>query len=131
MTNSSNKPLDIFLIEPDGIIGELFQKALTVEGYKTKYVTSAQQAVEFLDRRKVKLIILELQLRLHNGIELINEIRSYPDTNDIPVIVLSYVPEQDVSALIQTRQYKIVKYLYKPQTSFSRLLKAIKEVLDK
>lgn len=129
MKNLNNKRIDILLVEPDSLVAEVFQKALQGKGYSVLSVASAQQAITVINKQKPKIIILELQLRLHNGIELLNEIRSYPDTSEIPVILLTYVPEQDILPFIRGKQYKVEKYLYKPQTTIEKLLKYVNEVM--
>lgn len=125
------KQYDILLIEPDVVLANSFTKALALADFSVQHVPSAQAAITALDASKPKLIILELQLRSHNGIEFLHELRSYPDLQDISVVVLTFVPEY-ASGLTKKQQVKlnICMYLYKPRTSLKKLTEVAAEVLS-
>ena len=115
----------ILLIEPDRVLAKLYVDTLSSEGMTAKWVASAQQAISQVDTLKPNLIILEMQLANHNGVEFLHELRSYNDWEHIPVVVLSVVPERELGLAPELRlQLGIVAYSYKPHTTL-RQLKAI------
>jgi CheY-like chemotaxis protein len=77
------------------------------------------------------VLVIELQLGAHSGIEFLHELRSYEDWADIPVIINSSVPKDafDVSEAAWQR-LGVVRYFYKAKTSAKQLIGAIL-VLDK
>ena len=127
----SKKPssTNVLVVEPDELLAKTYRRILTDSGYYVRSSTNAQDAIIDIDSTKPDLIIVEIQLRLHNGIELLNEIRSYPDLSEIPIIVLTYVPEASFSSLLNDKQLKIVKYLYKSQATHQDILFAVQEAL--
>ncbi len=120
----------VLLIEPDVVLAKTYSSALQNAGIDVLHVESAQAAITAIDRRKPKLIVLELQLRTHNGVEFLYELRSYSDLKDVAVILLTFIPES-TSALTaaQKERLKINGYLYKSHTSLQKLTDVIQEAI--
>src|SRR5689334_12321215 len=114
----------ILLIEPDRVLAETYRQALLAGGHRVVCCASAQAGIISADQYLPDLIILELQLIEHSGIEFLYELRSYPDWQDIPVIVQTHVPPAEFSANRQLLrgQLGVRSYLYKPQTTLRELL---------
>ncbi len=127
----SKKPssTNVLVVEPDELLAKTYRRILTDSGYYVRASTNAQDAITDIDSTKPDVIIVEIQLRLHNGIELLNEIRSYPDLSEIPIIVLTYIPEASFYGLLNNKQLKISKYLYKTQATHQDILFAVQEAL--
>src|ERR1700733_7447717 len=82
----------ILLIEPDKSLAKTYHQALKQAGHKVVSVTSSQQAINSADKLAPDVVVLEIQLVGHSGIEFLYEFRSYPEWQSIPVIVHSNVP---------------------------------------
>ena len=121
----------ILLIEPDRVLAETYRQALLGEGHRVVCCASAQAGIISADQHQPDLIILELQLIEHSGIEFLYELRLYQDWRDIPVIIQTQVPPVEFSANRQLlrEQLGVRIYLYKPQTSLRELLAAASEHL--
>jgi DNA-binding response OmpR family regulator len=120
---------DILLIEPDKILADLYVQALAHEGHITRRTVSAQDGVFCVDEQLPDVIIVELQLVAHSGIEFLYELRSYAEWQDIPVVIHSCIPPtefSDSTGLLMKR-LGVVTYLYKPHTSLRLLLRAVRE----
>ena len=125
--------IKILLIEDDLWLAELYASALMVE--KTCTILTARSATEaltVLDKNPdIQLLVLDMFLPEHNGIEFLHEMASYTDINAIPVIVLSSVYQHDFGLSEERwRHYGVVKYLYKPKTKPADLVTAIKKQLS-
>lgn len=122
----------ILLVEDDLWLAELYSDILETEkDCQVLRADSASDAIELLDKNTdVALIILDMFLPGHNGIEFLHEIASYSDTNTIPVIVLSSVYQHDFQmSEDRWRHYGVVEYLYKPKTRPQQLVAAVKKQL--
>lgn len=121
----------ILIIEPDAVLSNVYTQVFANLGHSVKVCRNAQQGVHASDESLPALIILELQLIGHSGIEFLYELRSYADWKDIPVIILSYVPPQEFAASNQLlkKTLGVAEYFYKPQTSLHSLLDAAKTLL--
>jgi len=120
----------ILLIEPDTVLSQIYKKALAHGGHKVIAANGAQAAVNVADSQQPDLIILELQLIEHNGIEFLYELRSYPDWQNIPVVINSFVPPTEFNDNdVFWHGLAIRAYLYKPQASLAKLLRTVRASL--
>ena len=122
--------MNILVVEPDKILGGAIKNAFEAFGFKVTWKRSAQTALDALDEQVPDLIILELQLGLHNGIEFLYEVASYPEWQHIPVIVHTInARAQDEIFAASFKQLKVNEVLYKPKTTTTQLLKAVKQLV--
>ncbi len=118
---------NILLLEPDEILGKTYSQALKNMGYRVMWRKDSQSAIQSADTAVPAIVITELQLAAHNGVEFLYELRSYNDWQNIPVIIVSHVPSNATSHTIW-EHLNIVAYLYKPLTSLQDLLQTVNRV---
>jgi DNA-binding response OmpR family regulator len=120
----------VLLIEPDRVLAEIYKRAIQAnDKTSVKTVSSAQSAIMAADEKKPDLVILELQLIEHSGVEFLYEFRSYPEWQSIPILVHTMVPFgefRDNWQLLQD-ELGVRVYLYKPHTSLYQLQKHVRE----
>lgn len=122
----------ILLVEDDPWLAQLYQDILqTHELCKVRIARSADAALEALDaKNNFQLILLDMFLPVHNGVEFLHEYASYTDINHIPVIVLSSVFQHDLNmSQKRWKHYGVQQYLYKPSTKPADLMAAVKKQL--
>lgn len=121
----------ILLIEPDRLLADTYFKVLAKAGHQVGVSAGAQAAITAADRVKPDLVILELQLTGHSGIEFLYEFRSYPEWQGIPVIIHTLVPLSEFAASqeLMKRELGVNTYLYKPRTSLRQLVSTVEEQL--
>jgi DNA-binding response OmpR family regulator len=119
----------VLVIEPDRLLAASYHQALTSAGHTVIVCAGAQAAIMAADHSRPDLVILELQLVEHSGIEFLYEFRSYVDWQTIPVILQTQVPPAEFNGNRQllTGELGVATYLYKPQTSLRQLLRAVSE----
>lgn len=117
----------VLLIEPDYNLARSYICALNAQSMICVNEHDVEIAISKLDVIQPQVIILELQLKGHNGIEFLHEFRSYADWQEIPIVINSVIPEEE-SGLTKAIQKKlgISDYCYKPQTSVLQLGNIIK-----
>lgn len=123
----------ILLVEPDQILAKVYTAACRKSNKDAEIVSvsSVEDAIEAADNQRLDLIICELLLARHNGVEFLYELRSYTDLQSIPVIVLSWVPAQEFYSTIDAGLLSIHAYLYKPTTTLSHLISVVQKVTNK
>jgi len=121
----------ILLIEPDRILAETYAQALNSEGHTVTPCSGAQLAILAADHHKPDLVILELQLIEHSGIEFLYEFRSYSDWRDIPAIIHSFVPSSEfiTNKNIIHNHLGVTYYLEKQSTRLKDLLAKVNSSL--
>lgn len=121
----------ILLIEPDRVLAETYFQSLTAAGHTVVACAGAQAAILAADQTPPDLVVVELQLVEHSGIEFLYEFRSYPEWQAIPVVAHTQVPPAEFrgnSQLLQT-ELGVQTYLYKPRTTLRQLLRSINDLL--
>lgn len=120
----------ILFIETDRIIATNLTKFLNRRGHEIDWHVDPQLAVFSADKNKPDVVILDLMLGSRSGVEFLYEFRSYPDWQNMPVIVFSNVSERELGQCITSfPQLNITAYHYKPQTSLSQLAQTVEQVL--
>jgi CheY-like chemotaxis protein len=122
----------VLLLEPDRLLAEVYRRALEHAGYDTTYVTSGQAAVDSADKNMPDLIVLELQLPAHNGLEFLYEFRSYTDWQHVPVIINTNIPSSNIGPTNEGlyEDLGIKAWHYKPETGLQLLIRSVNKELQ-
>ncbi len=121
----------ILLIEPDKLLADSYKTFLeNFDKYEVIVVRGAQEAISAADYSTPDIVIMELQLIEHSGIEFLYEFRSYVEWQSIPVIVQSLVPFNEFrdNWKILKNELGVEHYLYKPQTDLKSLLQSVESL---
>ena len=120
--------MKILLIEPDAKLAGIYQAALEQAGHIVHHAAHAQDAVHEADESKPDIVVLELQLAKHNGVEFIYEFRSYSEWQNVPIILLTMVAPHSLNITAEMfEQLGIIDCLYKPATNLRKLVEAVGE----
>lgn len=118
--------MHVLLIEPDAILSRTYAAALKVAGHTVAVTPSAQAAVHLADEKKPDVVVLELQLGRHNGVEFLYEFRSYSEWLQVPVIIHTLVPPAELTQSITLeRELGVVQVLHKSAMNLSQLCAAV------
>jgi putative two-component system response regulator len=116
----------LLVIEPNIVLAQIYQTILTKNKHKVWLANNAQEAINLADKTHPEVVILELQLPLHNGLEFLYEFRSYSEWRDIPVIIQSLVsPNEFKDSFILWHKLGIRAYLYKPKSTLLQLIDSV------
>jgi len=122
--------MHVLLIEPDRLQARTLVAALERAGHSVAHAVSAQGAVHAADERIPDVVVLELQLPHHNGVEFLYEFRSYPEWLQIPIVLHTFVPEVELAhAATLYTELGVVRTLYKPATSLAALCAALQQLM--
>lgn len=110
-------------------MAKTYQSALQKDGYTVAHATTAQAAVLEADKHRPDVVLLELQLPGHSGVEFLHEFRSYPEWQLVPVVAHTMIRPQQLAAIEQSlrRDLGVVAVLYKPRTNLALLLRSVRE----
>lgn len=122
---------NVLLLESNTVLASTYDHALRVSGYSVVRTVNAQAAIDAADARPPDVVILELQLSGHGGIEFLHEFRSYPEWRHIPVIILTAIHASSIAPVRQAlvQDLGVADILYKPATSLQDLLRAVRAQL--
>lgn len=119
--------MTVLLIEPELLSAELYAGALRAADIEVRHVSSSQDALDELDARLPECIVLELDIRSHNGFEFLYEFCSQDDWSGVPIVVhTSILPERLSSMTVNWQELNVVDFLYKPQATLKDLQDSVR-----
>lgn len=122
----------VLLVEPNARTAAIYRKTLHIlGGHEVATAPTAQDAILAADAVMPDVVVLELQLTGHSGIEFLYEFRSYTDWRAVPVVVVSGIPpaEFEASKQLLFERLGVTAYHYKPRTSLQVLVRAVERAL--
>lgn len=126
MVGDSKKNVRMLILDPhkttQGSLEGLFPEASVL------VVSHAAHAVEKAAEFQPDIVIMELSLAGHSGLEFLYEFRTYPDWEAVPVFIYSSLK---VSEKIRNsrawKQLNIARYFYKPESSLALLRSGVEK----
>lgn len=121
----------ILLIEPDMLTAGNIRDFLQKQGHSVQWRSDAQAAINSAGEAAPELVIMEMQLSTHSGMEFLYEFRSYPGWHNTPIIVLSSLSEGEIgTSSIMWQELEVVSYRDKSHTSLEALSVAVTQALQ-
>lgn len=119
----------VLVIESDKLLADNLILSLERVGHKLDWALEPQSAVDLADKHQPDVVVMDLVLAGRSGVEFLNEFRSYPEWQHLPVIIYSEIPVEEFSVSGSFAQLGIRAYHHKPQTSLSQLADSVNEAL--
>jgi len=88
----------VLLVEDERVSANLYAIALESGGFEVELAASAEEAFGRLSARNFDLIVLDLYFPGTGGWELLSNIRERHSTAELPIIMLSSEPNENVRA---------------------------------
>ena len=79
----------VLVIEDEPDIRKTLEYNLSREGYKVEGCGSIEEAKALLENPNFSIILLDLMLPDGSGLDLCRQIKSNPETNEIPILILT------------------------------------------
>src|SRR5436190_4427469 len=83
--------MTILLVESDKLLADNFSTVANLAGHKTVWQVDLQSAIESIDNDKPDAVVIDINLANRSGVELLYELRSYPEWQNLQVLVWSDV----------------------------------------
>ena len=116
----------VLLIEADYPLAKSTKQYLRSQGHSVRWQADPQSAVNSADKWHPDIIVLDLVLGSHNGVEFLYEFRSYPEWLTVPIIIYSSLsPQALTGSEAALADLTISAYLYKPDANLAALANAI------
>ncbi|MDH6342873.1 two-component system sensor histidine kinase/response regulator [Parabacteroides sp. PFB2-12] len=90
----------------------LVQAILKKEGYTILTCDNGPKALEIAEEQHPHLILLDIMMPEMDGYEVLQHLKSNPETNDIPVIIMSAL--SDMQSIVKGYQLGAIEYVTKP-----------------
>lgn len=126
-----NDNKDILLVEDNPFDLRLTMKAFEKINLSDRVyvVRDGEEALNFIftiiDKKLLKLVLLDLKLPKVNGLDVLKEIKSNPKTKILPVVILT--SSQEESDLIKSYNLGANSFIVKP-VDYDKFVQAVSEI---
>lgn len=85
----------ILIVDDEPNNFDVLEMFLYNENYDLVYISNGQDALSFLEKTKPNVILLDIMMPKMNGIEVCSRIKNNPNTNHIPVIMVTALSSKE------------------------------------
>ena len=117
----------IMLVEDDKSLSEIYSIRLVAEGYSVVSAGDGEEALAMAVRERPDLIISDVMMPKISGFDMLDIIRSTPETKDIKVIMMTALSSEDQRK--RGENLGADRYLVKSQVGIEDVVNAVHEVL--
>lgn len=123
-----NKKTSILIVEDEKTLSEMYYDKFKTEGYNVEVVFSAEEALEFVQKKKPKLILLDMLLPRKSGIGFLEEVRASSVVDGVNIVVFSNFDDPETKA--KAFGLGVQDYLLKTQYTPQELLDQVRKYLE-
>ncbi len=117
----------ILLVEDEPLLGNLLRQRLEKEGFTVLLNHDGEEALKTLRETKPNLILLDIILPKISGFELMEAIKTDPQLERAPIIIISNLGQENDVARGQT--LGAIQYFVKAKVSIEDLVEHVKTFL--
>ncbi|MEO6697747.1 MAG: ATP-binding protein, partial [Gammaproteobacteria bacterium] len=111
--SAQEAPQRVLICEDDPDVAGLLSEILRQGGFESDIALDAAQAKQLLDQHTYAAMTLDILLPGEDGIELLKELRTRKDTQELPVVVVSMIADQSSDA-INGAAFGVIDWINKP-----------------
>ncbi len=117
----------IMVVEDDASLREIYSIRITAEGYEVVSAGDGEEALAVAVREKPDLILSDVMMPKISGFDMLDILRSTPETSSIKVIMMTALSADDQRQ--RGERLGANRYLVKSQVGIEDVINAIHEVL--
>lgn len=117
----------IMLVEDDNSLREIYSIRLTAEGYTIVSAGDGEEALAVAVRERPDLVISDVMMPKISGFDMLDILRSTPETKDIKVIMMTALSSEDQRE--RGENLGADRYLVKSQVGIEDVVNVVHEVL--
>ncbi len=119
----------VLLVEDDIALREIYSARFTAENFEVITADDGEQALSQAIKERPDIIILDIMMPKISGFDVLDILRSTPETKNVKVIVMSALSQE--SDIQKGKQLGADAYLVKSQTTLSDVVNKVQEILAK
>lgn len=117
----------ILLVEDDNNLREIYGARLEAEGYEIHSASDGEEALAIAVKQKPDLIISDVMMPKISGFDMLDILRSTPETRDVKVIVMTALSQEEDRQ--RGEQLGADKYVVKSQVTLDDVVSMTRELL--
>ncbi len=127
LLNNIEQTIKILIVEDSPTQAQLLKFLLEKNGYEVIAAKDGKEALTILSSHKPSLVISDIQMPIMNGFELSRRIKSNPETEEIPVILLTVMNGKD--DVIEGLVSEADRFITKPYSK-NYLINQVSKILE-
>lgn len=119
--------MKVMVVEDDAALREIYSIRITAEGYEVVSAGDGEEALAVAVREKPDLILSDVMMPKISGFDMLDILRSTPETANIKVVMMTALSADDQRA--RGERLGADRYLVKSQVGIEDVVNTIHEVL--
>ncbi|QTA85262.1 response regulator [Desulfonema magnum] len=106
--------INVLIVDDSGVMRAMILKSLRMSGLplgETHQAANGQEGLDVLNQHWVDLVIVDINMPVMNGEEMIDRMRESPEIKDIPIVVIS---TEGSKTRLEKLQQKGAAFIHKP-----------------
>lgn len=117
----------VLLVEDDLSLREIYGARLQAEGHQVVTASDGEEALAVAMRDHPELIVLDVMMPKISGFDVLDILRSTPETKNIKVIMMTALSQEADRS--RGEKLGVNKYLVKSQVTLEDVMSAVRQVL--
>ncbi len=117
----------VLFVEDDALVAQMYRLKLELDGYSVEVAGDGVAALEKARALLPDMIFLDIRLPKLDGLSVLEELRAYPATEHIPVVILSNWNEKEL--VERGAKLGAFDHMIKSQTTPARLSQRLRDWL--
>src|SRR6476619_1452707 len=118
----------VLLVDDDNNLREIYEARLLAEGYEIVSAQDGEEALAMAVKEKPDLIIADIMMPKISGFDMLDILRSTPETKDTKVIMMTALSQAEDKD--RANKLGADRYLVKSQVTLEDVARTAREVLE-
>ncbi len=127
MTEDIWEKKKVCIIDDDPNLREIYLMKFNQEGFDVSLAVNGEEGMQSIREKHPDIILLDLQMPVKNGVEVLQELAADSELSKIPVIILTNIDNED--AFREVGKFETRFYLIKSLTTPQKAVDYVREVL--
>jgi len=118
----------IVLVEDDKQLVEMYRERFKKENFIVEVATDGDLAIKVINQERPDMVLLDLMLPKKGGINVLQILKSNPETKEIPVIVLTAYPQDEYR--VATLRDGAIDFISKSEVMPKEVVERVKKAIN-
>ncbi len=127
MKNAPEGIKKVCIVDDEADIREIYSLKFESEGFRVISAANGEEGLKLMREQKPDVVLLDLQMPVKNGMDVLREMKEDESIGSIPVVILSNVSDEKTFAKVG--KFETHFYIVKALTTPQKVVDIVHEVL--
>lgn len=117
--------LNVLVVDDSSVMRKMIIRTLNMSGVSVGDVYEAEdgrKGLDLLDQNWIDMLFIDVNMPIMDGMEMLNRVRSRPDTKDLPVLIISTESNPQRISQINEKRAGFVHKPFTPETLREKII---------